>query len=98
MQRLNPLHTPEWLHNMVLCTGCYADPDRMTGRSTALALELVAKAIKNPHTWVEVVDHHPTLAAANDLRYRMQRIVQLLELQHFVFQATRVCFGEVPRR
>ena len=30
---------------------------RCSGKSTAIALEAVAKAIQNPQQWVEVVDH-----------------------------------------
>lgn len=31
---------------------------RCSGRSTAIALEAVAKAIRNPQEWVPVIDHY----------------------------------------
>ena len=33
------------------------DESRCSGRSTAIAVEAVAKAIRNPQQWVVVVDH-----------------------------------------
>lgn len=38
---------------------CQVWPEsRASGRSTAIALEAVAKAIRNPQEWVAVVDHY----------------------------------------
>lgn len=96
MNKLNPLHTPEWLDRMVKYTGCYADPSRATGRSTAIGLRTLATAIENPHQWIEIVDHHHTRMAAEELRRRMQDMVGLLHLKHLTFRATAVCFGEPP--
>ena len=94
MRKLNPLHSPEWLDRMVRYTGCYADPSRATGRTTAIALRTLAAAIENPHQWVEIVDHHPTRLAAGYLRRRMQDMVGILHLEHFTFRDTAVAFGE----
>ena len=35
------------------------DPKRATGRTLGLALQCVGKAIENPGTEVEFIDHHP---------------------------------------
>lgn len=32
--------------------------ERCSGRSTAIALEAIAKAIRNPQQWVSVIDHY----------------------------------------
>lgn len=35
------------------------DPLRGTGRTTGLMLQAVGKALLNPCTWIEFVDHYP---------------------------------------
>lgn len=59
-KRLHPLHSAEWLSQIMLDTGCYPDTERCTGRTTILALSYIVKALQSPHEVIEVRDHHPT--------------------------------------
>lgn len=80
--KLNPLHTPEMLFDRTRYTGCYAEPERMTGRTTALALSLLSHAIVNPHTRVHIHDHHQTREAAVHLATRIHNMILRLGLEH----------------
>lgn len=55
-QKLHPLHDPQWVAGIVADTGQYPGK-RGTGRTTAMALESIAQAIRNPEKVVEVRDH-----------------------------------------
>lgn len=61
------------------------DNSRGTGKSTARALELIATAIKNPGTYVGVLDHYGTTKSDQILFRRVQELVKKLELEHFQF-------------
>jgi hypothetical protein len=90
--KLNPLHTPELIARHIQYTGEYWPNERCTGRTTAQALRLLAEAISNPHTRITIVDHHPTVMAATNLRRLMQDMVHILQLEHMQFTATSVTF------
>lgn len=81
-QRLHPLHTPALLNQMVLSSGCYADVSRCTGRSTALALRLIAEAIENPGKAVPLRDHHNTTPAHDHFCRLVHAMTGMLRLQH----------------
>lgn len=55
-EKLHPLHDPKWVAEIIASTGQYPG-SRGTGRTTALALEAIAQAIRNPGKVVEVCDH-----------------------------------------
>ena len=95
-RKLHPLHTPDWLHSMMLATGEYPEVERCTGRTTILALEAIVKAMQNPHTPVHVKDHV-------NLTHNHMEVVKLahdftkkLGLEHFQCSPSRltVTFGE----
>lgn len=90
--KLNPLHSIDWIVGMMRFSGEYVDPARATGRTTSLALRLLAQAIATPHVWVDIRDHHPTHAASQNLRRLMQEIADRLNLKHLVFRDTGVIF------
>ena len=89
---MHPLHTPEMVCDHVRNTGEYFDPDRCTGRSTVLALNFLAQAIRQPERPVKIVDHHGTRYANEELRRIMQDMVIRLGFMHMVFTADTVKF------
>jgi hypothetical protein len=56
-RKLHPLHEPEALLQGMLANQEYPDRLRRTGRSTALALQYIAKAIQEPYSPVLLRDH-----------------------------------------
>lgn len=64
--KLHPLHTPEWVADFIKAHGEYPG-DRGTGRTTALALDVLACAIQQPGKTVKAQDHHPTPEADREL-------------------------------
>ena len=58
---------------------------RRTGRSTIIALELIASAMKNPGLRIRILDHHGTREANSNLLYMMVGMVDSLEFDGFVF-------------
>lgn len=97
-KRINPLHSIDLLVQQMVQTGCYPDPERCTGRSTALALQHIAEAIRNPYTWINTVDHLPqqTLFLQERMADECRSMIQRLGLQYFVFRKGQICFGN-PR-
>ncbi len=61
------------------------DETRCSGRSTAIALEAVAKAIRNPQEWVAVVDHYERARPIHhvELAHQAMWIADTLNLQFF---------------
>lgn len=96
--RLHPLHTPEWLFDVMRSSGEYPDTSRATGRTEALALEYVCRAMCNPYQTIDVHDHHGTRAASVELMHRIRRIVDKLGYKHFYFRGLCMCFGCQPDR
>jgi hypothetical protein len=79
---MHPLHTAEFLEHFK----DHKDVDlRRTGRSTAQGLEIIARAIKRPHTQIVIVDHHGTLAADVNLANMVRVMVQRLDLKYLRF-------------
>lgn len=93
MKHLHPLHTPKWLSSWIN-QGIYPDIDRCTGRSTAQGLELIAKALQQPHVWHDVRDHWGNQNAHTNLRRIVQDQVKALGLNFFHFRETAVCFTQ----
>ena len=89
---LHPNHTPEFVLLNLQATGRYPG-DRCTGRSTALALEYIARAMRQPRKWHTITDHHPSFFAATCLRNIMQDMVAKLGLKGFVFKDSCVTWG-----
>lgn len=81
---IHPLHTPERVKALNLLTegGYAAQSARQTGRSTAIALRLIAHAIENPGKTITIADHHPTKEASAYLAARMRDMILRLQLQH----------------
>lgn len=58
---------------------------RYSGRSTAIALEAVAKATRNPQEWIPVVDHYPQATQIQhvDLAKKAIEIADKMFLMYF---------------
>ena len=97
-ERLNPLHSVDLVTRVVAETGRYFDKDRSTGKSTALALDYIAKAIRNPYTWVAIHDHHKTIIADGLLAQTIKSYIDILRLAKFVRRVHKgeyqIAFGE----
>ncbi len=64
--------------------------ERRTGRSTALALYYISRAIENPGTEIVVRDHHDSYAADVCLRNRVREMIHKLNLQGFTCSQTSI--------
>jgi hypothetical protein len=60
--------------------------ERCTGRTTALALEFIAGAIRDPGEWITPCDHHQTEQADLHLFRLCRRMVLALKLDKFEFK------------
>lgn len=108
MSKLNPLHTPEMIAQVISTTGEYFDPKRGSGRSTALALHYISNAIKHPLTPIIINDHHDSVQADRQLAEIVKMMIFKLELKHMyvwefkLHEGDRVkfyvSFGESPNR
>ena len=107
MSKLNPLHTPEMIAQVISATGEYFDPKRCSGRSTALALHYISNAIERPLTPIRIKDHHDSVQADRQLAEIVKIMIFKLELKHmYVWDQQRdgdrvkfyVSFGESPNR
>ena len=78
--KLHPLHDAGWVAKFIENTGYYPGP-RNTGRSTAIALRLIAEAISAPETWVNIMDHDSGMPA-DKFADTIVDIVRKLELRH----------------
>ena len=87
---INPLHSTEFLIAQMLNTGCYPEVERCTGRTTVLALRIIADAISNPHVEQTVRDHHPTTFSHQSLVKKVHDMTQALGLQHFKCNPSRL--------
>lgn len=88
--RLHPLHTAEWLHMQVISSGRYPDTERMTGRTTLLALQFIAEALSKPHEVIEVRDHHPTTNSHTMLVKLIHDMTTKLGLKGFLCNPSRL--------
>ncbi|AUO78195.1 hypothetical protein RsoPWF2_32 [Ralstonia phage vRsoP-WF2] len=61
------------------------DAERATGRSTAIALSLLGKAIANPGVAVQIREHHGTRPADESLMRLMRDMVFRLGLKGMTF-------------
>ena len=107
MSKLNPLHTPEMIAQVISTTGEYFDPKRGSGRSTVLALRYISNAIEHPLTPIIIKDHHDSVQADRQLAEIVKMMIFKLELKHmYVWDRLRegdrvnfyVSFGESPNR
>jgi hypothetical protein len=94
--KIHPLHNVDFIAAVMKDTGRYFPAERGTGRTTVLALQLIAQAIQRPHTWHSAVDHFGTLPANAHLLQVARSMVLELDLKHFHFRQTAVCFGTPP--
>lgn len=88
-KRLHPLHNVEWLAAQMRYSGCYADTERCTGRTTILALGYICDALENPHKIVNVVDHHPTEHSHVELVRIIHEMTRKLDLKGFKCNPSR---------
>lgn len=107
MSKLNPLHTPEMIAQVISTTGEYFDPKRGSGRSTALALRYISAAIEHPRAPIRIEDHHDSVDADRQLAENVKMMIFKLELKHmYVWHQSRegdrvkfyISFGESPNR
>lgn len=91
--KLHPLHSPEMIMDYMLNTGEYWPQERCTGRSTALALEYLAKAIRNPGVRFHVRDHHDSTVAHRCLATVVRDFAIMLGLEHMQFTGGTIMFG-----
>jgi hypothetical protein len=82
MSRLNPLHTPEMIAQVIADTGEYFDTKQCSGRSTALALRYISDAIEHPRTPIEIKDHLDSVEADLKLVEIVKRMILKLDLKH----------------
>ena len=82
MSKLNPLHTPEMIAQVISTTGEYFDPRRQSGRSTALALRYISNAIEHPLTPIIIKDHIDSGEAHRQLAENVKMMIFKLELKH----------------
>ena len=67
------------------------DLNRATGRTTGLILQALGKAIENPGTEVEFIDHHEqNFAQQQYCKERIEKIAKQLNLDVSVYNWTRV--------
>ena len=90
--RLHPLHSPEWVANYVLSTGQYPGP-RNTGRTTILALRMIAAAMENPRVKIQALDHFGSVASNRDLADAAASIIRAAGLYHFKCYTDCIQFG-----
>lgn len=64
---------------------------RGTGRSTCLAFETIAKAMRNPGSWIDAIDHYPTHQANIKLVRLIENIIASLELKGFCTMTGPIC-------
>jgi hypothetical protein len=85
-----PVKTNRLLRHILSSTTapCTLEEYRCTGRSTAIALKLIAWCIENPGLERLVLDHHGTLDADRVLLRMVEEIITSLDLQFFVFTKT----------
>lgn len=79
---LHPLHTPTFVAEHVMSTGRLPGM-RATGRSTCLALEYVAKAMRTPFVPVPLVDHFDSTTAHTCLKEAVVEILSRLDFRGF---------------
>lgn len=89
MAKLHPLHTPEMLMDYAKRTGEHYPVERHTGRSTAIALRLMAAAIENPETYTQIRDHYNTDQANEYLGWQIQEMCSKLGLEHMHVERDR---------
>lgn len=82
MSKLNPLHTPEMIAQVISTTGEYFDPKRGSGRSTALALHYISNAIEHPLTRIIIKDHIDSGEAHRRLAEIVKMMIFKLGLKH----------------
>lgn len=80
---LHPLHTPQFVSDHVLNTGRLPGM-RHTGRTTALALGYITKALHNPDTEVVLLDHFASTSAHGHMRDVVNSLLTKLDFRHFV--------------
>ncbi len=64
---------------------------RGTGRTTAIAFELISQAIKNPGVEIKIRDHHGTHQSNSYLLSLIDTILGKLELQGFELHKLKMC-------
>lgn len=89
---LHPNHSIEFVKSYVQNTGRLPG-DRYTGRTTALAFELIAKALREPRKWHCVRDHHGTTMADEHLCDAVQVVVRKAGLDGFIFRRDALTWG-----
>ena len=80
--KLHPLHTPAWLNEQVVGTGCYPDISRCTGRTTSAALAVISRAIEAPGQAIRFQDHQPTEQASRYMADMIRDMIKVLGLEH----------------
>lgn len=66
--------------------------ERCSGRTTAIILEAVAKAIRKPGHWIEVHDHYENVPVQTNctLAKRAMELAEKMNLQFFEIQGPRI--------
>lgn len=80
---LHPLHTPEYVADHVLNTRRLPGL-RATGRTTALALSYIVKAMQNPFEPVAMLDHFDTTEAHANMKDVVNNLLSRLDFRGFV--------------
>ncbi len=84
----HPLHEEDWYENMGV-QGMQADPERHTGRTTAIALRIIHDAICNPRHKIDIIDHTAYRRADKDLAHTIKWMIERLELGHMYVEVSK---------
>uniref|UniRef100_A0AAU6W295 Uncharacterized protein n=4 Tax=unclassified bacterial viruses TaxID=12333 RepID=A0AAU6W295_9VIRU len=79
---LHPLHTAQFVAEHVLNTLTLPGA-RRTGRTTALALEHIVQAMRNPGLGVELIDHYNSTVGHRVMRDAVELLLAKLDFNHF---------------
>lgn len=94
MNKLHPLHTPEFVAECLRTSGCYPG-HRRTGRTTAACLLAIAQAIKTPHKVYFIDEETTTYAQCREILRCAQELVGRMGLEHVHCETRRVGYGSL---
>lgn len=89
---LHPLHSAQFVADFVLNRNRLPG-SRCTGRTTALALEHIVKAMRNPGVEITLLDHYHSTAANRAIRDTVEQVLSKLDFSHFRVKHSSTSIG-----
>ena len=86
---LHPLQDEDWYEDQGFQGGMQADPDRHTGRTTAIALRIIHDSICNPEVPIDIIDHTAYRKADQQLANTIRWMIQDLKLRHMYVEVSK---------